>query len=70
MPNSDLDSLPDHATVYVPGFGETTLGAIRASGPPDMDENAATIAMWGYIVTHPDAKPWKTGWPPRGVARV
>lgn len=58
MPETKLSDLPDHATVYVPGFGETTLGAIRQSAPDPMRD---TVSMWGYIATHPDWRPWKTG---------
>ena len=57
--------LPDTATVYVPGFGETTVGALRASEERPTGSDAETIRMWGYIATHPKARPWKEGWPRR-----
>jgi len=38
------DDLPDTATVYVPGYGETTVGEIRASVA---DPWADTVSMWG-----------------------
>ncbi len=60
MPDArtNLSDLPDCATVYVPGYGETTLGELRAS---TSDPWADTVSMWGWIVTHPYEvpKPWR-----------
>lgn len=54
-----LASLPGEHPAYVPGYGETTLAEIRATEEKTaLDSRARTVAMWGYIATHPDAKPW------------
>ena len=46
---------------YVEGYGETTVGEIRATEQePALDEREETIKMWGWIVTHPDEpRPWR-----------
>lgn len=53
--------IPDDALVYVPGHGETTAGAIRASREPSLDdENEATYQMWEDIATRNLLrKPWE-----------
>ena len=62
-----LSDLPDHHRCYVPDLGEVTLGMIRDSSQSLFDrrlndleeEERCTVAMWGYIGTRPDEKPWK-----------
>jgi hypothetical protein len=58
-----LASLPGTTPCYVDGYGVSTLGEVaeaRAEEKPDVraGEREATIRMWGYIATHPEAKPW------------
>jgi hypothetical protein len=55
-----ISDIPDSTVVYVPGIGETTAGDIRGQA----DTLESTVAMWGYIATHPDAKPWLGRRPP------
>ena len=62
-----IAQLPDSAVCYLPGVGEVTVGEIRESWGPDCDEDERTIKMWGYIATHPNAKPWL--WP-RNSGRI
>jgi hypothetical protein len=60
---ADLASLADDQPCYVPGFGETTLGAVRNTfrGTAGTEDDA-TVRMWVLIVLYdPKAKPWRTG---------
>ena len=57
----NLATLEDTRRVWVDGVGETTVGDIRRSVGPEQpltEDEKATVKMWSYIVTHPDAKPW------------
>lgn len=55
-----LESLPDSTPCYVPGVGEVTLGMVRATEekPALEAEEEATLLMWRFIASHPDARPW------------
>ena len=53
--------IPDSAVAYVPGYGETTVGALRSPVLALADDEEISVRMWGYIATHPWATPWKTG---------
>ena len=57
-----IRALPDEHPVYVPGHGETTLGAIREAerNPALIDTLAATLDMWGEIATRNLCRePWQ-----------
>lgn len=63
-----LSTLPDEHTVYVPGLGETTLGAIRETATEqtpalyDGIDVEATCAMWEDIATRNLCRqPWEAG---------
>ena len=57
----DPRDIPDSAVVYVPGFGETTAGALRASYEPPPDPVESTIRMWEAIVLNVDhPRPYQT----------
>jgi hypothetical protein len=54
--------LPDETIVYVPDYGETTVGALRSPLAALDGAEDATVRMWVYICCHaPGASPWKTG---------
>lgn len=57
---SALATIEDARRVWIDGHGEATVGELRASvRDTDLDSRARTIAMWGWIVTHPDEpRPW------------
>lgn len=51
--------LPDDYKVYAPGFGEVTVGELRASSPaPVGDYLEGTLRMWEEIVLNPSGHPW------------
>jgi hypothetical protein len=60
---STIARLPDDHVVYVPGVGETTVGAIRGDAGGSLEsEDDATVRMWVLIALHdPKAKPWRSG---------
>jgi len=57
-----LATLPDDAPCYVPGYGETTVGEVRASMVPDCDPEEVTLRMWEDIATRNLLRePWELG---------
>lgn len=56
-----IAALPDSHVLWSRETGPVTVARLRAElGDADLDSRARTIAMWGFIATHPDAKPWLT----------
>ena len=54
-----LADLPNTHPCYVPGFGETTVGEVRATSVVEevADHLEGTIRMWEWLVVNPHETP-------------
>ena len=56
--------IPDGVFVYVPGFGETTAGALRTQieGLESKEDANIRYFLWKCLHSDGKQKPWKTGY--------